>query len=109
MTTLSLQSLQAAPETPGAEHHKKVVRAAQDFEAVLLGEMLQSLEKSLSAVPGESSDAGADDYHYLGTQALAAALAERGGLGIAQMIVRNLLQSENGTPAAKSPVRLSGG
>lgn len=109
MTALSLQSVQAAPETAGPEHTKKVVRAAQDFESVLLGEMLQSLEKNLSAVPGESSAAGADDFHYLGTQALASALAERGGLGIARMIVRNLLKSGQGTPATELPVRLFGG
>jgi len=70
----------------------KVMRAAQDFEAVLLESLLQPLEKTFSTVPGTEGQAGSEDYQYLGTQALAMGLASSGGLGIARMLIHNLLK-----------------
>lgn len=69
-------------------------KAAQEFEAHLLGSLLESLEKTFSAVPGENTMPGEDDYNYLGTQALASALAAAGGFGIAAMISRHLGEHE---------------
>jgi Rod binding domain-containing protein len=65
-------------------------KAAREFEAQLIGSLLESLEKTFAALPGDESIPGSDDYNYLGTQALAQALADRGGFGIAAMIVRHL-------------------
>lgn len=65
-------------------------KAARDFEANLIGSLLESMEKTFATLPGESTLAGADDYNYMGTQALAAGLAARGGFGIAAMIARHL-------------------
>ena len=64
--------------------------AAREFEANLIGSLLESLEKSFAMLPGESGLPGADDYNYLATQALAGGLAARGGFGIAAMISRHL-------------------
>jgi hypothetical protein len=60
-------------------------KAAREFEAQLLGPLLESLEKTFAAVPGGNTP-GADDYNYLGTQALASALAASGKFGIGTMI-----------------------
>jgi Rod binding domain-containing protein len=65
-------------------------RAARDFEAQLIGTVLESLEKTFAALPGEDPIAGEDDYNYLGTQALASALAAGGGFGIARLISQHL-------------------
>jgi Rod binding domain-containing protein len=62
--------------------------AAREFEAHLIGSLLESLEKTFSSVPGGQSSPGADDYNYIGTEALAGALAEKGGFGIAAMITK---------------------
>jgi hypothetical protein len=64
------------------------MKAAREFEAHLIGSLLESLEKTFASVPGETAVPGKDDYDYLGTRALAAALADRGGFGIAAMISR---------------------
>ena len=69
-------------------------RAAQDFEAHLLGSLLESLEKTFASAPGESTTPGADDYNYLGAQALGSALAAAGGFGIAALITRHLGEHE---------------
>jgi Rod binding domain-containing protein len=68
-------------------------KAAREFEAQLIGTVLQSLEKTFAAIPGQDAMAGEDDYNYLGTQALASAVAAGGGFGIARLITQHL-----GTP-----------
>jgi hypothetical protein len=65
-------------------------KAAREFEAQLIGTVLQALEKTLASVPGQDPIAGEDDYNYLGTQALATAVAGGGGFGIARMIGEHL-------------------
>lgn len=64
-------------------------KAAQEFEAHLIGSMLESMEKTFATLPGEDMP-GADNYNYLGSQALSEALAAKGGFGIAAMISRHL-------------------
>jgi Rod binding domain-containing protein len=65
-------------------------KAAREFEAQLIGTILESLEKTFATIPGQSSVAGDDDYNYLGTQALSTALAAGGGFGIARLISAHL-------------------
>ncbi len=65
-------------------------KAARDFEAHLIGSLLESMEKTFATLPGEDSLPGSDNYNYLGTQALAEGLAAHGGFGIAAMITQHL-------------------
>jgi len=53
------------------------------------------MEKTFSTLPGKDDLSGADNYHYLGTQALSAALAQSGGIGLAAMMARNLLKANS--------------
>jgi hypothetical protein len=69
-------------------------KAAREFEAQLIGNLLDSLEKTFAGLPEQGSLAGSDDYSYLGTRALAGALADRGGFGIAAMISQYLVAHE---------------
>ena len=80
-------------ETP-IRHHERVQKAAREFEAQLLSSLLAPLEKSFSAVPGEDPSAGSDNYSYLGVQALSSALSSSGGIGIADLVVRQLVRTE---------------
>ena len=70
------------------------VQAAREFEAQLIGSLLDSMEKTFATLPGKDNMAGADNYSYLGTHALAGAMAEKGGFGIAAMIMQHLPQHE---------------
>jgi Rod binding domain-containing protein len=65
-------------------------KAAREFEAQLIGTVLQSFEKTFADLPGQDAIAGEDNYNYLGTQALATAMAAGGGFGIARMISERL-------------------
>src|SRR6202051_2039030 len=73
-------------------------KAAREFEAQLIGTVLASLEKTFAAVPGPSPMAGEENYNYLGTQALASALAAGGGFGIARMIAPHLSPANSTSP-----------
>jgi Rod binding domain-containing protein len=72
----------------------KGAKAAREFEAQLIGTVLQSLEKSFADLPGQDSVAGSDDYNYLGTHALASALAAGGGFGIARLLSEHLASTK---------------
>jgi hypothetical protein len=66
------------------------VKAAREFEANLIASLLQSLESAFATLPGQDGLPGSDDYSYLGCQALSEGVAERGGFGIARMILQHL-------------------
>ena len=71
-------------------------KAAREFEAQLIGSLLQSFEKTFATLPGQDEMGGDDNYNYLGTQALASAIAAGGGFGIARMILEHLPHESNG-------------
>jgi Rod binding domain-containing protein len=77
-------------------------KAAREFEGSLIASLLQSLEETFAAVPGKTDLPGADDYNYLGTQALASAIADHGGFGIAKMILAHLPAHEGKGAAGDS-------
>jgi Rod binding domain-containing protein len=96
---------QPAPAAPnggaGATSHApnvaKIKKAAREFESVLLNSLLGPLQKSFSTLPGgKPEDPESGQYHSMEIQSLANALSSAGGLGIADMIVRNLLRSNAG-------------
>jgi len=89
--TLSSSFADAGIQGPNSGRSSK---AAQEFEAQLIASLLDSLEKTFAEIPGDNSIPGTEDYNYLGTQALATALAAKGGLGIAKMI-SGFLQSHD--------------
>ncbi len=65
-------------------------KAAREFEAQLIGNLLESVEKTFASVPGQDQIAGEDELNSMGSQALATALAAGGGFGIARMIEPHL-------------------
>jgi flagellar protein FlgJ len=75
-----------------SEQSARAYKAAQDFEALLLASLLSPLEKSFSSLSGQ--DSSGDDYHYMGVQALAGALSQSGGIGVADLLARQLLRTE---------------
>jgi len=79
---------QAAEPAPGSPL-QKLGKAAQEFEGILLSSWLEEAQKSSLDPDGAGQDAGSETLRSLGNQAVAQALAQRGGVGIAQMIVRH--------------------
>jgi Rod binding domain-containing protein len=65
-------------------------KAARDFEALLLTPVLDSLQKTFAGDSEDAKTTGASDYRQMGSQALAQAIADRGGIGIARLVLRHL-------------------
>jgi Rod binding domain-containing protein len=69
----------------GVAKPKNIPEAAQQFEALLLGQMLQDVHKS-----EESEDPTADTMWDMAAQQFAQVLSKNGGLGLAKLIASGL-------------------
>jgi Rod binding domain-containing protein len=86
----SMGTQPVSPLTPIASAGKsgQIRKAATDFEALLLTQMLRSARESIH---GEEEDSEANSSLIdLGEQQFAQVLAANGGMGIAKMIVAGL-------------------
>jgi flagellar protein FlgJ len=64
--------------------------AAQQFEALLIGQMMRSVRQSGSGWLGSDEDASGECATDYAEQQFAAVMAKQGGLGLADMISRGL-------------------
>jgi flagellar protein FlgJ len=83
---LPASGLTAAPD--GAAKPTKVKDAAQQFEALLIGQILRSVRESGGWLG--STDSAADCAAEYAEQQFAAVIAQRGGLGLSDLIARGL-------------------
>jgi Rod binding domain-containing protein len=76
-----------------SSEEKKLRKAATEFEAMLLSSWWSAMKQS--GLPGgeDDSDPGRETLDQLGMQAMSAAVAKGGGIGIGNMLVRSLLGS----------------
>ena len=84
---LPAAAVSSSPPSP------KLVKAAQDFEAILLSTWLDKLEESYAG-EDDATDPGHSTLAAMGTEAIASALAARGGIGIAKMLLQHLPSHE---------------
>ena len=89
---------------------EKVRGAAQQFESLLIGQLLKtSREAGQSGWLGTESDDAGQIGVEMAEQQFARMLSAGGGLGMAKMIAQGLNQSSNPAPSAKSTPPESGG
>lgn len=79
----------------------KLRKAAEDFEAVLLGSLLEQMEQAVQEGAGDSTSG---DMKGLGVQQLARTWAERGGVGIARTLLPYLERQSPASDGAKLKV-----
>jgi Rod binding domain-containing protein len=86
----------------GGKASGRLAHAAVEFESVLLGQWLQSAEKSFASVPGseDEGDAGGDQMLGFAMQQLAHSIASAGGLGIAKLVQKGLEAADSETAAS---------
>jgi len=77
------------PDSPA-----KIRDAAQQFEALLLGQILQSIEESTKGWLGSGDDPSGDCATEFAQQAFATELAKHGGLGLADLIAAGLTRED---------------
>lgn len=102
MTTITgaLTTASAASNQNGQAPSPKLVHAAHEFEAQMMKELMKPMTSASSSLTGdeEDSDSSSGSGGALGqfaSEALARALSDQGGLGIANQIVKELSHSSN--------------
>ena len=89
--------LSAAPSPASKDTPEKVRKAATDFEALLIAQMLKSARESGGGVTGDADEQDETNATVieLGEQQLAQALSNSGGLGLAKMVIAGLTNHAN--------------
>lgn len=79
--------------------HRKLVDAAQQFEAVFLQEMLKPM--NLTGAEGSDGEAQNSTMTSFGTESVAKAIASAGGFGVARHIVQAVEGEQHHHEAAR--------
>ena len=76
---------------------QKIRKAATDFEALLIAQMLKSTREAGGGITGDADEQDETNSTVieLGEQQLAQALSSNGGLGIANMVIAGLNKHAN--------------
>ena len=96
---------------------EKLKKACADFEALLLARMLKLMRQSIPQNGLLGSSPGTEVYQSLMDQELAKSMSQRGGVGLGEVLYRQVLQREEkaragareGTPEAWPKVEGSEG
>jgi Rod binding domain-containing protein len=85
-----LSPIASPGDIPGGNDSARIGDAAQQFEALLLGQILHSAHDSESGWLGSGGDSSSDCASDYAEQQLAATIAQQGGLGLAKLIAAGL-------------------
>jgi flagellar protein FlgJ len=72
---------------------EKIKKAAQQFEALLIGQMMKSMRDSEGGWLGTGSDESSSSAMEYGQEIFAQSMAANGGLGLANMVAQGLGKS----------------
>jgi Rod binding domain-containing protein len=85
--TIELNPGIAGPREPTKPPSEQALKAAREFESLLLRHVLKSLEKTTAIGPASQSSS---TYRSMITDALADGIGQSGGLGMADLLARDL-------------------
>jgi flagellar protein FlgJ len=85
--TIDLNPGIAGAREPAKPPSEEAVKAAREFESLLLRHVLKSLEKTTSIGPASQSSS---TYRSMITDAMADGIGQSGGLGMADLLARDL-------------------
>lgn len=96
-----MNSIQGAMPAAAPQSRQATLKnAGEEFEAVLLNNVLGGLEKTFTRLPGASEGAySTEAYSGFAMEALATGLAQSGGIGIGRLITKALTAYADKPPA----------
>ncbi len=105
MTIADMSPLLADPGSLDApKKPAKLAQAAQQFESLMIGEMLKTArEDSSEGWLGSGSDSSAETAMGMAETQFAQAMAARGGFGLAKMIERSMSRTGQSAPPDTVP------
>jgi peptidoglycan hydrolase FlgJ len=89
-----------------AQKQAKLVDAAQQFEAMMLQEMLKPMREGRDSWGGDDKsdgDSASDTISSFGTEAFAKAISKGGGFGIAKQVVSQVKLEHQKNSEKKTP------
>jgi soluble lytic murein transglycosylase-like protein len=97
MSIQSSTSIGGATPTPSTDKEKKAWKAAQDFEAILLRQIFQSMRKASAIMTEDQDPEGTADTQMqdMAWDGLADQAATHGGMGLAKMLYPQLLGQDS--------------
>jgi Rod binding domain-containing protein len=90
LSSSSRQEVTATAHPPETAAHRRLCKAAQEFEGMLISQLLGDFTSGFSALSGDAPLAGSETLNSLAVQTLSSAMAGRGGFGIGKMLVHQL-------------------
>ena len=99
-TALDALSRAQSAGTSSTTPSSKVEKAAKDFEALLLGQILRFVHEGGGWL-GTGSDESGDAAIGLGEEQLARTMANSGGLGLSKLIEAGLRNEQNAADSAR--------
>lgn len=69
---------------------RKLRRATQEFETMLISDFWKAMTESFAADDEEAIDPGHSTWKDMGVQAMAGAMSKAGGLGLGKLILKHL-------------------
>lgn len=81
----------------GSDDPQKIHKAAQQFEALLISEILKSAHNESEGWLGTGDDQAGSSAMSIAEEQFAQALSNRGGLGLSSLIEKGLTKSTNAT------------
>ncbi len=101
MQTVALNAVKIAGQTGGTVPQPRLVRAAHEFEAMMMKELLKPMTGEDDLTEDGDEDTAGSVLGEFATEALGQALSAGGGFGIAHEIVRSISHSGNTTDSGK--------
>ncbi len=95
MASTPVPPIGPAPAAEGRAVPEDVRRTAEEFEAVFLARMLQTIGRPLRG-PGAAASAGDDPWGSMLIDAYARMISRAGGIGVADAVVREMLRLQEG-------------
>ena len=102
-----IEGVTAPGTTPMPTEPQKLKKAATDFEALLIGQMLKGQREEGGGWMGTGADEASGSTMALAEEQLARSLAQSGGLGLGRMILASVKPTAS-TPASLDPNLRSG-
>ena len=103
-------SIGALPPKPTTETEKKAWKTSQDFEAILMRQIFQSMRKAneiLSENDGDEKIAADTQMQDMAWDGLADQIAHQGGFGLAKLIYPKMLENGQDAPLLPKPPPIS--